>query len=230
MYFTSNDDRPLTPSERWIAGIFLGVLLGLFAGALLVDFEPRKLAVLFFVVFWFPLLVLHEAGHALAAVWVGWRVERISIGMGPRVSRFRLGRILVDLRLYPMEGFVQPVPARLRHPRFESAFIYFAGPGIEMVVLAVLAAMVGPETLLSRSDSLWVITAQSLALAIVVGLVFNLVPHAVMTDRGPLANDGLGIIRSFLMPESHYAAQIGVSYDADTDEWVENDQADWWKR
>lgn len=52
------------------------------------------------------LIVVHEAGHFLAARWLGIRVSGFSIGFGPAlVSRRRQG-VLYALRLIPLGGFV----------------------------------------------------------------------------------------------------------------------------
>ena len=222
--------EPLTPFERWTYGGFLLLLLGLFAAEVFSNYQPVKLAALLFVLFHAPLLVLHEAGHALTARLLNWHVGRVVLGLGRCVGRFRLGGALVEVRLFPVEGFVQPVPGDLRAPRLKSALIYLAGPGSELLVLAVVALLAGPATLLTRSDHVGIIALQSLSLAIVVSAVVNLVPHQAVTASGPVANDGLGIIRSFLLPESYFAEQVGLRYDADAGEWQAPDPADWWKR
>src|SRR5437588_12319138 len=97
---------PLNRSEVGTCLLFLVVLVGLFTAEVVVNYDPRKLAALFFVLFWFPLLVLHEAGHAVMAALLGWHVDRLVIGMGRTVTWFRLGATLVEIRLFPIEGFV----------------------------------------------------------------------------------------------------------------------------
>jgi len=204
------DDSPdrdtLSATEQWAYGLFLVVLLGLFAAEVFTNYEPVKLSAFLVAAFWVPLLVLHEAGHAVVAWLLGWDVGRIVIGMGKPISRFALGRTYVEVRLAPVEGFVTPLPRNLANVRLKSACIYFAGPGSELLVLFLVAALVGPATLLTRTDHLGVIACQSLCIAILVSVVINLVPHAAETQHGMAANDGLGIIRSFLLPDDYYRA------------------------
>ncbi len=65
------------------------------------------------------LIVVHEAGHFLAARWQGIRVSGFSIGFGPPLLQLRRGGVLYALRLIPLGGFVSfpddeedsPVPA-----------------------------------------------------------------------------------------------------------------------
>jgi membrane-associated protease RseP (regulator of RpoE activity) len=195
--------------EQWAYGLFLVVLLGLFAAEVFSNYQPVKLSAFLIVAFWIPLLVLHEAGHAVVAWLLGWRVGRIVIGMGKPISRFPLGRTRVEIRIAPVEGFVTPVPLNLKRIRVKSALIYFAGPGSELLVLLVVVLLLGPATLLTRTDHLGIIACQSLCLAILVSVFINLVPHSAQTEGGHwTANDGLGIIRSFLLPDDYFRALV----------------------
>jgi hypothetical protein len=221
---------PLTPRDRWMYGIFALVLLGLFVGEIVHDYQPVKLSALLVVLFWIPLLALHEAGHALMAALLGWRVGEVVIGMGRTVCSFRLGSAVVAVRLFPVEGFVRTVPTNLRLPHLKSALIYFAGPGIELVLAALILLLVGPDRLFTRADDYLLIVWQSLAIAATAQGVLNLIPHSIQTPGGDVANDGLGIIRSFMLPESHYAAMIGHTFNEGDREWEPQDRADWWKR
>jgi len=52
------------------------------------------------------LIVAHEAGHFLAARWLGIRVSGFSIGFGPALVQKRRQGVLYALRLIPLGGFV----------------------------------------------------------------------------------------------------------------------------
>jgi hypothetical protein len=229
MYGPAPDRGPLTPQERWFCGIFLAIVLGLLVAEICYNYEPVKLSALLVVVFWVPLLALHEAGHALAAALVGWHVRQVVIGMGRIVGRFRVGSAAVEVRLFPIEGFVLCAPKKLSLPHLKSAFIYFAGPGVELLLALAILFIVGPERLLTRSQDYLVIVWQSLALASTAQAVLNLIPAAIWTPRGIIANDGLGILRSFFLPEEYYARMIGTSEEPEEDPDASG-PADWWKR
>ncbi len=208
--------------------ILMLFILGLFAADVFHDFHPIKLTALLIVLFWIPMLVLHEAGHALMAAALGWHVGQIVIGMGRTAKQFRIGSALVEIRLVPVEGFVTSVPTNLNMPQMKSALIYFAGPGIELLFAAILVFVVGPDRMFQRTNDFLLISMQSLAVAAVVQGVLNLIPHAIYKGGQPIANDGLGIIRSFMLPESHYAAMIGHRFDAEKQEWQREE--DWQER
>ena len=226
MFLRFDNDRPLDRSEASSILLFFVFFFGLFGAEVVVHYHPGKLCAVFVVLLWCPLMAVHEAGHALMAKAVGWHVGRVSLGIGPVLRRITVGGAVVDLRLYPVEGFVQSVPTAVSGARWKSALIYFAGPGIEMVLLALLIPWVGVDTLLSRSDSVALLAGQGLALAILVGVVINLVPHAIYVNGQPVANDGMGILLSFRRPESSYAEQIGMTFEPSREEAGPHDPAD----
>jgi len=195
--------------DPWLCGLFLALILGLFAAEVFSNYQPAKLSAFLVTAFWVPLLVLHESGHAVVAWLLGWHVRQVVIGMGPAISRFRVGRTPVEVRLAPVEGFVVPIPRELPGIRLKNALIYFAGPGVELLVMAGVVFLVGPGRLLTRSQEIDLIAWQSLCIAILVSVVINLIPHwSVQADGTLVANDGLGIIRSFLLPDSYYRSLV----------------------
>jgi hypothetical protein len=199
---------PITQQERLFYTVFLLIMLGLFTGEVCTNYEPVKLSVLLFVLFWAPLLVLHEAAHAVVAALVGWQVETIVIGMGAALAQFKLGRVDVEVRVVPLEGFVRARPRNLTLPSLKHALIYFAGPGIELVLAGLILWAVGPDKLLTRQNDYVLIAWQSLAAASATGAVLNLFPHGVQTASGMIPNDGLGIILCLMRPASAYAGLI----------------------
>jgi hypothetical protein len=194
------------------------------------DYSPVKLSALLIILLWIPLLALHEAGHAVVAHLLGWYVGQVVIGMGKLLAQFRVGTAVVEVRMLPIEGFVSSVPTNLHWPRLKHGLIYFAGPGVKLLLAALVLGFIGPARLMTRSDDYGVIFWQSLALAAAAQGVLNLIPHAVGTVEGERASDGLGILRCFLRPAGFYAEMIGNSYNEQERDWESYDPADWWKR
>jgi hypothetical protein len=183
-----------------ISGLVLGAL---FAAELASHYEPRKLSAVLVVLFWVPLLVLHEAAHALAARSVGWTVREIVIGFGRELFRFRLGPTRVRVRMLPLEGYVVPEPNDISHARLKSAFIYLAGPLSELLLVLGLWLWQG-DVLLADSEEYAHVALKSLALAALLGAGFNLLPYR----SGQGVSDGLGVFSSLLSNDRDYALRL----------------------
>ena len=213
---------PLTPFERGFYVLVLTVIVGLFAAEVIRDYEPRKLAALFFIAWMIPLLVLHESGHALVALSLGWHVRKIVIGCNREVYRFRIRGIPIVINLLPLSGYVRPVPGHLRSPRLRLALIYLAGPGIELLLLAVLVLLLGAQTFLTLTDDVGIIALQGLAVAILYSAFVNLIPIPFVS-RGKMAvSDGLGFFRSFTLPDEDF---VSLMYSPEEEEQGD----DWWQ-
>lgn len=209
---------PSTTAQWWFTGIFLVGIIGLFAADIIHHYSPIKLSAFLVLLFWIPLLALHEAGHAIVAWLLGWHVTHIVIGMGKSIGAFRIGSAGVDIRMFPIEGFVRCTPTNLNLPGFKHALIYFAGPGADLLVALLTLALLGPDRLFIPSDQYIDILWQSLALAAASQGIMNLIPMSTSTPDGFIANDGLGILLSLARPSSVYAEMIEQAKEMHPDE------------
>jgi hypothetical protein len=211
--------RSLTPGERRIYWGFSLFLLGCFVADVVSNFEPAKLSILFMLLAWPPLLVLHEAGHAILSHTLGWKIDGIVIGFGRPVAALRVAGVGVEIRSLPVEGFVRCRPVDMQGVRWKSAAIYFAGPGVELAFALLILLLVGGDSLLTRSAEPAIIALQSAALAAVMGAVLNLIPHSTISTQGEVLNDGLGILWSLQRPLSEWEAEIRARryFDEDAD-------------
>jgi membrane-associated protease RseP (regulator of RpoE activity) len=195
---------------------WVGVLVAALVALVVIDYEPGKLAWLLFVFFWIVQLPIHEAGHALMARWLGWHVKEVVIGMGRTVARIEIGGLSVEIRQAPTMGYVLPQPSSLENFRLKNALVYFAGPGIELVVLAGLVGVVGADRLLAESVEPLMIAAKMLAAVIVTSTFFNLWPHETQVGGRFVANDGLGILWSFQKPMSFFVSDHPSTDESET--------------
>ena len=198
---------PTTTKERRMVAWIGGILGALMVAEVLRGFSPLKLSIFFVLLFWVPLLVLHELGHALAARSVGWRVSEIVIGFGRELTRFRLGHTRVRVRAAPLEGYVVPSPSDVRGSRWKSAWVYAAGPGIELLFVLVCWIALGDD-LLRASENLGVLAVQSACVAALLGAGFNLLPYIA----GAQMSDGLGILASLSASDESFRAQLAAPF------------------
>jgi hypothetical protein len=179
---------------------------------ILSNYEPRKLGALLFVIFWIPLLFIHEFGHAIMAKLLGWRVERIVIGFGKVLAQIKLLGTPMEIRTIPLEGFVQIAPKTVTLARIKHALIYFAGPGIELLVFFIIMTMLGGlDQMFTVIDDYPRITLQSFAFAALAGAVINLIPIGIITKDGSTPNDGMGILLCLFSSGTDYELWIKES-------------------
>jgi regulator of sigma E protease len=120
---------------------------------------PYVLMVVRFVVVIGILILVHELGHFFVARWAGVGVERFSIGFGPVLLRWRGRETEYVLSAIPMGGYVKmvgeenpleggggPVTDAARafalKPLWARFLIVFAGPAMNLVLAAVIFAVV----------------------------------------------------------------------------------------
>jgi Zn-dependent protease len=214
------DPAPLTRGQRDVFLFFLLTFLALVTIGIIDEFTPRKLAAPFFLLSWAVLLVIHELGHALMARALGWHVDLISLGFGRLRGTLRWGNIPVEIRTFPVSGFVVPRPRNLHFPRLKNCLIYAAGPGIEIVLVLIILITLGKEALLTRTDSIPLIATQSFALAALTGAILNLIPITHRQSGDPAdtrspgnPSDGLGMILAWTLPRSHYQNILNQNRD-----------------
>jgi len=100
------------------------------------------------------IIIVHEAGHMVVALWSGMRVERFSIGFGPVIARLKLRGIVFQIAAIPLGGFVQ-IAGMNPHEQlpaddpgsFENKSLFrriatiFAGPGTNYLFAFVLCVV-----------------------------------------------------------------------------------------
>lgn len=171
----------------------------LFIGGLLVPYENlQTLLVAPAVGCMITLLMmpLHELGHAVAAWVLGVPVYKIQLGWyGRLLYRRRFGRCELEMRLSLLGGIVQPAWRSTWGYRCRSIIIYVAGP------LASISATVSIYLFLQARFDIWGSwLGFGLIYAVVSELMQNLYPRSIATARGNLANDGLGILLTLIIP------------------------------
>ena len=189
--------RPMSVTEARISTVVGITFAAMILVAVFEEYSASRLSVILVLLWWVPMLILHELGHALAAKLLGWRVQEIVIGFGREIWQWQIGETCIRVKLAPVEGYVLPQPTSASRLRLKSTLIYAAGPGIELLLLAVILLVLGNDYVFGGSNDLGQVVAQSLAIAILLGAGFNLLPFS--TDGG--VSDGLGILSSPFMSD-----------------------------
>lgn len=202
--------RPMTGTERLLSGAFLFVFAGLLFAEVLRDEGPARMGMVFVALSWWPLIVLHELGHLLTARMVGYGVCEFVVGHGRPLLSGHFGETHWTLRAIPLGGHVVPFSRTGRPARLAMACIYLGGPGAELLLIGLLAAILGPAVLFSHSTDLTVIALQGLALGAAIGAVTNLIP----LPMGDAVTDGLGIVTSPALTDETFEISCAAPYQA----------------
>ncbi|HEX8951310.1 MAG TPA: RIP metalloprotease RseP [Polyangia bacterium] len=98
------------------------------------------------------LIIVHEGGHFLIARLSGMRVDRFSIGFGPKLFSFKRGETIYQIAAIPLGGFVQIAGlnpgeegmaaddprAYPNRPVYQRLATIFAGPATNYIFAALL--------------------------------------------------------------------------------------------
>ena len=210
------DKEPISKPEKVFLGVMSLAFFSMMVMEVLTNYEPKKLGAVLFVVFWIPLLFIHEFGHAMMAKLLGWRVNRIVIGVGKILTQTRFLNAPMEIRMIPLEGFVQISPKTLQFARLKHALIYFAGPGIELLLFFLIVAYLGGfGQFFTISNDYIRIALQSFAFAGLVGAVLNLIPMGILTRDGSTPNDGMGILLCLFASDMDYETWVREATEND---------------
>lgn len=194
--------KPLSKGEFITLLSFVIIAFALILVEVLVNYSPKKLGGIVFLIAWMPLLLIHEAGHAITAHLLNWRVKKTVIGAGKLLW---LGQFLganIEFRAIPLEGFVQIQPkANQQLNQFKHALIYLMGPGVELLIFALIASLIGWAEIFQVDDSLSKIVFQGIAFSALAGAIMNLIPIKIGDNT---ISDGLGIILCLLASKQDY--------------------------
>jgi hypothetical protein len=135
-------------------------------------------------------LVLHETGHALAAVLTGMQIRQIRLGSGPPLYRTRIRETEIVVGCIPNSGFVKIFP-QLSRRRLASFCFVLAGPGMDFALLATFAALGSAYGGYAPVDA----AISTAILCLLLMLLFNLWPRKATVDREIMASDGLVLWR-----------------------------------
>ena len=202
-------EERLAKNDRLIVLAIGGVIFGAFALDVASNFSWIKAGALVMLFAWFALIVVHELGHALMAAALGWRVCRIVIGVGAPIARFRAWGVPVEISRYPVGGHVVPAPTSLVAARWKSMLVFAAGPGAELLVFVLIVLLVGRERLLAPPSDFMMLSAQAVAVAALLGAIFNLIPIPTLDGQ---MTDGLGILLSPSTPDAVFEERLAVPY------------------
>jgi len=117
------------------------------------------LTILYAVLIFCLLILVHELGHFAVAKAVGIKINEFSLGMGPRLLRFGKGETDYSLRLFPIGGYVkmegededsEDPRAFNNKPSYQRALVIVAGAFMNLLttvlIIGIMAFVFGAAT------------------------------------------------------------------------------------
>jgi Flp pilus assembly protein TadD len=185
----------MTREQRWRLGV-AAVVAALVCAAFVAPASAVGERLLPFVAFLLLILPAHEFGHALAGLLVGYRITNISLGVGPLLFAFRVGRTTIQFHALPLAGLTRALPARSQGAiRLRQWILSAGGLAANVVVYLVLRRVFGAEL----GDATKHPFASVAADANVLVAIMNAIPFH--TAEGA-TSDGYKLLKIPFWPES----------------------------
>ena len=92
-------------------------------------------SVLSLIILFSVLITVHELGHFIVAKRSGVKVEKFSIGFGPKIFEWKKGETIYSISLIPFGGFVKMAGEEIEKEKFEEWEYMGKSPGIRMKIL-----------------------------------------------------------------------------------------------
>jgi tetratricopeptide (TPR) repeat protein len=167
------------------------------------SFDP-----VWFLLFLPIIVVVHEAGHAVASLLLGHRIFEIQFGAGPAL-RLRAGGAHIVIGPLLVSGHVASGSTSASGFRWKRLVIVAAGPTTNALMFGVGLPFLPSNQL------------RDFAVVNAFVLINNLLPFSQRTPLGPQPNDGLALVRTLLDPDGELDEQRAAIRAVEAQELVE---------
>jgi hypothetical protein len=162
-----------------------------------------------FLLFLFPLVIIHEFGHAFVAKVFGFRIFSVTVGYGKHLFEIKPYGISVRFNLYPLSGFTMAIPQNDKGFRLKYWLYVFGGPATHLAFILIL----GPIFISKASVPNFLtrpLLLEPFLLTNLFLLVVNLIPNQAK-GVGPNAyTDGHHLLHVPFFNSSDFARIIGL--------------------
>jgi hypothetical protein len=164
---------------------------------------------LLFLLFLFPLVIIHELGHALVAKVFGFKIFSVTVGYGKRLFEIKPFGITMRFNLYPLSGLTAAAPQSDKGFRLKYWLYIFGGPATHLAFILIL----GPFFISKASPARFFtqpLLVEPFLLTNLFLLVVNLLPHQPK-GVGPMAyTDGHHLLHVPFFKSADFARIIGL--------------------
>lgn len=97
-----------------------------------------------------PLVLIHEAAHALTAYYYGHTIESASLGFGPSLYHVDINNIIYHIRLLPFGGYVTLPTSVINAPIVTQIYITLAGVLINILIAFLIVWYTSDKSIISN--------------------------------------------------------------------------------
>jgi tetratricopeptide (TPR) repeat protein len=155
-----------------------------------------NLAIAYFLLF--PIIFVHELGHAFTAKALDFKVFYIKMGYGKRLAKFRLFDIPIELNRYPMMGITVAFPKTKEFFKTRIWFYILGGPITHVIQILMCWLFLGNDSFLNQIYPIAFVTSISPLTALIYSntylFLISIIPMKINSSIGSLKNDGLNLL------------------------------------
>lgn len=157
---------------------------------------------------WYVGIFLHECGHLLAALLIGWEPLSFRVGTGPTAAAFRRGDLHVKLGWWPNGGLVTATTKTASRYRFKWFVFAISGPLVNFAIAWGIWQVL-KQVDINSHFSPWTYWLLEIFLATQAVLFFGTIcPGTARVYGRKYASDGLQALQSLSMSRKKLARRV----------------------
>ncbi len=167
--------------------------------------------IILFYLMMFPLLIIHEFGHAVTARLLGFKIFSITIGYGEQLFQASVFGIKIKCNLYPFYGLTFAIPQDSKRSKLKMWLFVLGGPITHIIfILACLFIYQNDinSLIFARGIASGFEPVKVLFYANVVLLLVNIIPRKVNSIGTGIYTDGFYLLKIPFAKKEKYAELV----------------------
>lgn len=156
-------------------------------------------------------IVIHESGHAIAALCLGMEVTKIAIGHGETICEFQLFGIPWKIKQVPFGGATYILDKSTYFYRTKSFIVSLFGP-LTNLILVYLTLRFPREFMTINIPGIYVYPGVITCIRNIIYVFENLVPQYCNIDGRQVPNDGLSMLKIPFLSTKEVAEEVSTSW------------------
>lgn len=200
----------------FLAKIFIYTLL-FYIFMFLQKGKPNVVNILFFFLFNYLTIFIHEIGHVIAGRLVGFDTSIITIGQGKEIGKIHLFGIEIIYRSTRGAWLAGTRSFNHRATSNRLLLLYLGGYILQIIPLLILIIFFKPDIGIFFSKTS-IDIASSFIFASLISIIFNLIPGYIKSDGDKIENDILKVIflitrKRFLLRNTLQRVRYSVAFN-----------------